>query len=98
VLTDALVAKFADARITSADDRNKKYELVSKRMALVQNNLGMLNDLYYQLVEICKIGKIPYKQTDKAKLNDYTFTYLLKQVRWVEKSETPKPEKPATAE
>jgi len=97
-LTEALVLKFAEAGTFLADDRNKKYELVSKRMALVQNNLGMLNDLYDQLVEICKIGKILYKQTDKAKLNDYTFSYLMKQVRRVEKPEEPKPLAPAPAE
>jgi len=97
-LTEALVLKFAETGTLLADDRNKKYELVSKRMALVQNNLGMLNDLYDQLVEICKIGKILYKQTDKAKLNDYTFSYLMKQVRRVEKPEEPKPLAPAPAE
>jgi len=97
-LTETLVLKFAETGTLLADDRNKKYELVSKRMALVQNNLGMLNDLYDQLVEICKIGKILYKQTDKAKLNDYTFSYLMKQVRRVEKPEEPKPLAPAPAE
>jgi len=97
-LTEALVLKFAETGTLLADDRNKKYELVSKRMALVQNNLGMLNDLYDQLVEICKIGKILYKQTDKAKLNDYTFSYLMKQVRRVEKPGEPKPLAPAPAE
>jgi hypothetical protein len=33
--------------------------------------MGTLNALYDQFTEICKIGKILYKQTDKAKLNDY---------------------------
>lgn len=97
-LTDALVAKFSDAGVSLANDKNRKYTIVSARMALVQNNLEMLNDLYNQLVEICKIGKILYKQTDKAKRNDYTFTYLLKQVRRVEKPEVPKPEESKPAE
>lgn len=97
-LTEALVLKFAETGALLADDRNKKYELVSKRMALVQNNLGMLNDLYDQLVEICKIGKILYKPTDKAKLNDYTFSYLMKQVRRVEKPGEPKNEEPSPTE
>lgn len=90
-LTDALIARFTEAAATLAADKNQKYSIVSARMALVQNNLGLLNELYDQLVEICKIGKILYKQTDKAKLNDYTFTYLLKQVRRVEKPGEPKP-------
>jgi len=97
-LTDELVAKFADARTSLADDKNKKYELTSARMALVLNNLVLLNGLYEQLTEICAIGKVLYKQTDRAKLNDYTFSYLMKQVRRVEKPEEPKPLAPAPAE
>jgi hypothetical protein len=97
-LTEELMAKFAAASILLADDKNKKYELVSNRMATVQNNIGMLNDLYDQLMEICRIGKILYKKTDRAKLNDYTFAYLMKQVRKVEKPEEPKPLPPAPAE
>jgi hypothetical protein len=62
-LTDALVQKFAETGDQLADDRNKKYELVSNRMALVQNNLSLLNDLYDQMTGICRIGKILYKQT-----------------------------------
>ena len=92
-LTEALVLKFAEAGTALASDRNKKYELVSNRMALVQNNLGLLNDLYDQMTEICSIGKILYKQTDKAKLNDYTFSYLMKQVRRAEKPDEPQPVK-----
>jgi len=67
-------------------------------MALVLNNLVLLNGLYEQLTEICAIGKVLYKQTDRAKLNDYTFSYLMKQVRRVEKPEEPKPLAPAPAE
>jgi hypothetical protein len=47
---------------------------------MVQKNLGQLNDLNDQLSEICKIGKILYKQTDHAKLNDYTVSQMIKQV------------------
>ena len=86
-LTDTTSVKFTDAGNLLAIDKNKKYELVSNRMALVQNNLGILNELYDQLTEICNIGKALYKLTDKAKLNDYTFAYLMKQVRRTEKKE-----------
>ena len=57
----------------------------------MQNNLGLLNELNTQLVEICEIGKILFKQTDKAKLNDYTFAYLMKQVRRSSKQADEKP-------
>ena len=95
-LSEALIGKFEATEAQLSENRNKKYEIVSNRMALVQNNIGTLNKLYDQLTEICKIGKILYKNTDKAKLNDYTFSYLMKQVRRVEKPEetktTDKPE------
>jgi len=84
-LTDALVNKFIEAKTTLADDKQKKYELGSNRTAIVQNNLSLLNDLYDQMTDICKIGKILYKQTDAAKLKDYTFSQLMKQVRRTEK-------------
>ncbi len=58
-------------------------------MALVQSNMGILNALYDQFTEICTIGKILFQKTDKAKLNDYTFSYLLRQVRRVQKPEEP---------
>ncbi len=89
-LTDELKAKFLDARTALADDKNKRYTLVSTRAAMVQNNQGMLNALYTQMVEICDIGKILFKQTDKAKLKDYTFAQLMKQVRRVSKPEEDK--------
>lgn len=90
-LTEELTDKFSGAATSLADDKNKKYALTSNRAALVQTNVDLLNDLYDQLTEICKIGKILYKTTDKAKLNDYTFSHLLKQVRRVDKPEEDKP-------
>lgn len=97
-LTDELVAKFAAARTSLADDKNKKYGLLSARMARVVNNLGLLNSLYEQFTEICTIGKVLYKQTDKAKLNDYTFAWLMKQVRRSDKPAEEKPAEPANLE
>ena len=89
-LSETLIGKFEETEAQLAENRNTKYKIVSNRMSLVQNNIGILNSLHDQLTEICKIGKILYKQTDKAKLNDYTFSYLMKQVRRVEKAEEPK--------
>jgi len=97
-LTDTTSNKFPEAGSLLSIDKNKKYELVSNRMALVQNNLGALNELNDQLTEICNIGKILYKQTDKAKLKDYTFTQLMKQVRRNGKVEELKATEPAQAE
>ena len=86
-LTEPLKAKFLEARTALVDFKNQRYSLVSSRAALVQANMGMLNALNAQMTEICEIGKILYKQTDKAKLKDYTFAQLMKQVRRVNKPE-----------
>ncbi len=80
-LTEELIARFTAAGKQLADDKNRKYALVSNRAALVQKNMGLLNELYDQLTEICRIGKILYKQTDPAKLKDYTFARMMNQVR-----------------
>jgi hypothetical protein len=53
-----------------------------------------MNGLYEQFTEICTIGKVLYKQTDKAKLNDYTFAWLMKQVRRADKPAEEKPAEP----
>ena len=89
-LTDAFIGKFTETEAQLAENRKTKYEIVSNRAAIVQNNMGTLNALYDEFTEICKIGKILYKKTDKAKRNDYTFSYLLKQVRRVQKPDDPK--------
>lgn len=84
-LTEVLITQFSDTEKSLAEDKKQKYTLVSNRTAIVQKNLGVLNELYSQLTEICRIGKILYKQTDKAKLKDYTFAQLMKQVRRMDK-------------
>ena len=94
-LTDVLAAKFTDTATSLADCKNKRFALISSRAAMVQNNMGLLNDLNDQLSEICKIGKILYKQTDHAKLNDYTVSQMMKQVA---RSVKPSPAKKAVAE
>ena len=84
-LTDALMGQFSEASVLLAEEKNRKYTLVSGRAAIVQGNLGLLKELYNQLSEICRVGKILYKQTDGAKLKDYTFSQMMKQVKRVTK-------------
>ena len=91
-LTEPLIARFTEAVQLLTDDKDKSYSLVSNRAAIVQSNMGLLNDLKNQLTEICGIGKILYKQTDQAKLKDYTFTQMMKQVRRDVKAGAVKPE------
>jgi hypothetical protein len=87
-LTGDLVASLEAAVVSIAADNNLQYEMLTKRVELVRNNLNLLNDLYDQLKEICDVGKILYKKTLPEKANEYTFTHLLKKVRYSSKSKT----------
>lgn len=62
-------------------DNQLQYQIVSSRRILTAENTNSLNDLYTQLMEICEVGKILYRNTQKSKLPDYTFAYLKKKVR-----------------
>jgi len=80
-LTAELVAKFSTATTIITEGKQKQYEIVSNRKLIVQNNLGVCNDLFDQLTEIFKIGKILYKATDAVKLQEYSFSELKKTAR-----------------
>ena len=85
-MSDALVAQFIDASISIDNDKQKQNEILSNRRSIVQNNVTLLNDLWNSLSEILSIGKILYKATDAAKLQDYTFNTLKKQVHGTSKT------------
>ena len=59
-LSTELVAKLSTAATIITDVKQKQYEIESNRKLIVQNNLGVYNDLFDQLTEIFKIGKILY--------------------------------------
>jgi hypothetical protein len=84
-LTPELTGRFTDAITSIAADNQKQYEITSNRANIVQNNLGLFNSLYEQLMEILNVGKILYKTADAVKTQEYTFNSLLKQVRIVSK-------------
>lgn len=79
-LTDELLAKFTGAETLIAQGKQKQYEIVSNRRGIVQNNCLVCNEVYAQLTEILTVGKILYKATDNAKLQDYSFNELKKMV------------------
>lgn len=86
-LTPELSNRFTEALTAIAADNQKQYEILSNRKNIVQNNIGLFNELYGQLTEILNVGKILYKTTDAVKTQEYTFSSLLKQVRIVAKKE-----------
>jgi len=89
-LTEELMTRLADLWKQLVEDKERRYSQVSNRAALVQVKQGLLEELYRQLSEICSIGKILYRQTDPAKLNDYTFARMMDQIRRNTKQETAK--------
>lgn len=85
-LTEEFITDLSTAWQSMSDDKQLQFEITTNRSKIVQNNLSLLNDLYSQVNEINKIGKILYKLSDKSRLDDYTFSSLLKKVRQVKKT------------
>lgn len=84
-LTDSVTQTLTNLLTTLKSDYQHRYEILSNRRLLVQNNIGVLNDLYTRILEIASIGKILYKN-DPVKLSEYTFSSLLKKVHQIEKT------------
>ena len=80
-LSSDAINQFSEAFTEIDTDNQKQYEIVSARRLLTAENINALNALFVQMMEICEIGKMLYKKTQREKLPDYTFTYLKKKVR-----------------
>jgi len=94
-LTDAFQSKLMEVYTTLNADRQLQYQIFTNRKALVQCNVGTLNELYSQLKEILRTGKILYQDKDAVKMKEYTFAALQNQVRRISKKEAPAPVIPA---
>jgi hypothetical protein len=89
--TDLLQAKLVNVYASLNADRQLQYEILTHRKALVQSNVGMLNDLNSQLTEVLRIGKILYRGKDAVKQQEYTLAELKKRVRRISKKEAGEP-------
>jgi len=85
---DNLANLFRETASALADDKQKQAAIISNRRLIVQNNMVKFNILYDQLVEILSFGKILYKNSNAAKLQDYTFNSLKKLVHGSSTSST----------
>jgi len=83
-LTEPMIELFISAAAIFAKEKNSQYAILVNRKSIVQSNLTLFNDLYKQLLEILATGKILYAK-DAAKLQEYTFSQLKKQVRLTSK-------------
>ena len=80
-MPDTVLPALQELHTGVAGNRQKQFEIRSKRAALVQDNMKTLNELYLRMTEIYSIGKVLYRTTDPAKYAEYTFSKLLKKVR-----------------
>lgn len=83
--TEELIGQFVTAAETIAKVKQNQYENLIKRKSIVQSNMALLNSLHQQLTEILAVGKILYKSTNPAKLQEYTFSDLKKRVHMLSK-------------
>lgn len=75
------VKSLQDLQTALAENKQKQFEIKTKRAGLVQDNTVLFNRLFEKLSEIFTIGKVLYKTSNPAKYNDYIFTKLMKKVR-----------------
>lgn len=80
-LNDESMAVFSQAVNTLTDDKRRQVEIISNRKGIILNNISLFNGLYSQLCDMMTVGKILYRTTNTAKLQDYTFSDLKKRVR-----------------
>jgi hypothetical protein len=79
-LDDNTVARFTTALTAIETDNQRQFEIITKRKAIVENNVTLINDLYKTIIEVCNVGKTIYKGKDDLKVKDYTFRELKKKV------------------
>jgi hypothetical protein len=82
-LSNDIIELLNAAIVPVAEDNKRQFEIVSNRKAIVLQNQNVLNDLYSQLSEILNIGKSLFRGKDALKVNEYTFSTLIKSVRIV---------------
>jgi hypothetical protein len=84
-LTEDVINSFAQALNLIEENNRKQYEIITKRKAIVSDNINIINDLYKTITDICQVGKLLYKGKDPVKVQEYTYSELLKKVRIVKK-------------
>jgi hypothetical protein len=82
-LNDDITEQFNVALVSIAENNKRQFEIVSNRKSIVLNNRNVLNDLNAQLSEILNIGKSLFRGKDALKVQEYTFSTLMKSVRHV---------------
>jgi hypothetical protein len=76
-----IVVHFENSLRAIEAENQRQFEIVSNRKAIVESNVGLINDLYANIIEICNIGKMMYKGKNELKVKEYTFNQLRKSVR-----------------
>jgi hypothetical protein len=79
--SDEQAEQLVSIREAISADNLRQYEVVEERKALILDNRKTLGRLYRHISDICKIGKTLYKDVSPVKLQEYTFTKLVRRVR-----------------
>jgi hypothetical protein len=78
------LATFIQSFATDILNQKRKKE---ERLKLTENNSGQFSVLWKMISNIQNTGKVIFKEKDKSKLKDYTYTDLIKKVRLQRKKE-----------
>lgn len=74
---DVLVVKEVSIKADNAEQNLK----MDEKEALVEENIGKLNDFYLLMSDVMKTGKILFKYDNKEKTGDYTWSKLRGRIR-----------------
>lgn len=84
-LKGELIQKLIADEQTLSELNQQQYQVLSARKTLVESNIGLFNDLYSTMQEICRIGKILYGTSKPSKAKEYNLIELFKRVRLITK-------------
>lgn len=72
-----------------ATDSLVQTQKIKEREQLVIDNMGQLNKLWLMIDDLLKTGKSIWKEKDKSRVKDYTYTDLIKSVQMKRSKEEP---------
>ena len=91
-LSEEEYALFTEVPKLISDKKTEQGKIEDNRARIVEQNIGLFNELYLILKEIFKIGKIIFtKKESPAIKEEYTLTQVLKKFRKAKKEEKKNP-------
>lgn len=85
-LSDEMVALLKNAQQSISEDNLEQYKIVMPARNWYKPISACSTNFYASIMELCSVGKILYKSSNPQKLQEYTYTELIKRVRLVTSS------------